>query len=86
MRKPHNLKVLQSDTSKLKKQLKMLTVSLIKFIFSIHLVQFVYQLQAYLLFLFLKVFLILLFLKDPLNKKENYIIAVSIDKVYYFIF
>lgn len=27
-RKPHNLKVLQSDTSKLKKQIKMLTVSL----------------------------------------------------------
>lgn len=26
-RKPHNLKVLQSDTSKLKKQIKMLTVS-----------------------------------------------------------
>lgn len=27
-RKPHNLKVIQSDTSKLKKQIKMLTVSL----------------------------------------------------------
>lgn len=24
----------------------------------------------------------LLFLKDPLNKKENYIVAVTIDKVY----
>lgn len=28
MSKPHNLKVLQSDTSKLRKQIKMLTVSL----------------------------------------------------------
>lgn len=33
MRKPHNLKVLQADTSKLKKQIKMLTVSLAYFIF-----------------------------------------------------
>jgi len=44
MRKPHNLKVLQSqsDTSKLKNKIKMLTVSLTYFIFSICLVQFAY--------------------------------------------
>jgi len=33
-RKPHNLKVIQSDTSKLKKKLKMLSVSINNLIFS----------------------------------------------------
>jgi len=82
MSKPHNLKVLQSDTSKLKKQIKMLTVSLN---FILFLVYIFYSLLTscmfYLLFFIFESIFLLLFLKDPLHKKENYIIAVSIDKV-----
>lgn len=45
-RKPHNLKVLQSDTSKLKKQIKMLTVNLNNTIFIyMHKIRVVYSIQ-----------------------------------------
>jgi len=62
MRKPHNLKVLQSDTSKLKNKIKMLTVSLTYFIFSICLVQFALPVEYVIIFfLFLKVFYFIIF-------------------------